>query len=69
MHVTRNLINGYVGLLKSFRDIALALVAQLRAYQQRKNRAGNNRKQHGSHQQFHQGEPARAVLPFVHINR
>ncbi len=53
MHVAHDLIYGYVGLLEGLGHIALALVAQLRAQQEREHRSGDDSEQYGSHQQLH----------------
>jgi hypothetical protein len=50
MDVAGYLINSYIGLLETLRHTAFSAVPQLGAKEQRKNRASDNRKQHGSHQ-------------------
>src|SRR2546421_11388263 len=52
MHVPGYLIDGHIRLLKRARQIALALIAELRAKEQRKNRAGDHRENEGREQQF-----------------
>ena len=67
MNVARNLIDGYVGLLKYLRQTALALIANLRIEEQRKDGTGDNGENKRDDQKLDEREAGRGVIGVLHL--